>query len=431
MELKQQELNLQTPTWTVAQKIAFRFCFLFFSMTSLTFSNILFVLLNSNRDASLSFLIKPITFLENNIFHIGYKPEMGSTELVSSLFGWLLMFLIIILSVVGTIVWSVLSRHKKNYLQLNFWFSHYLAYYLCIVMIETYAVSKIIPTQMPYPDIGSLLTPIGNFSKFNLTWMFIGASPGYERFTGCCELIACLLILFRRTRVLGCLVLTGVLINVVCLNVYYNIIVKLPSILLLLTTLFLLSPYISKLVSFFYFLKPVSLREKQYTFITRWKKYLIGALLLIPLWITCKAVEDNINYAHYLTYIRTNQQLYNVTAFASKDTTSPILSDTIIWKRFAITGAFQNAAVIYNAKDETEIYNYNFDSTKQLLTFINTVDTSKKYLLTYAYPTKNQMVLTGNWKNKQVKIDLDKVDINSFILVKDKTQWMYTGGVTP
>ncbi len=431
MKLTQQEENLETPLWSAAQKIAFRFCFLFFSMTSLTFFNIILLLLNSNRDAALSFLIKPITFLENYIFHIGYKPEMGSTELVSSYFGWLLLFLILFISIVGTIIWSILDSRKKNYQQLNFWFSHYLAYYLVIVMIANYAISKIIPTQMPYPDVGTLLTPVGNFSRFNLTWIFIGSSPGYERFTGCCELIACLFILFRRTRVLGCLIMTVVLVNVVSLNVYYNIIVKLPSIILLLTTLFLLSPYIPKLVSFFYFLNPVSLRERQYKFNTSWKKYLVFALLLVPLWISYKTIEYNLDYSNYLKYIRSQQKLYNVSAFTISDTASALFSDSIRWKRFAITGAFQNNAVVYNEKDETEIFNYRFDSTKQLLTFINPVDTSEKYLFTYSNPKKDEMVLEGNWKNKTVKMKLDKIDIDSFVLVKDKTQWMYGAGVTP
>lgn len=430
MESKVYEVNVQIPAWTVVQRVAFRFCFLFFGMTSLTFSNIFLLLLNSNRDASLYFLIKPITFLENHIFHIGYKPEMGSTELVSSLFGWLLLFLILILSVLGTLIWSIASKRKKNYYQLNFWFSNYLAYYLCIVMIGNYAISKMIPTQMPYPDIGTLLTPVGDFSKFNLTWIFVGASPAYERFTGFCELIASLLILFRRTRVFGCLAMTLVLINVVSLNVYYNIIVKLPSIILLLTTLFLLSPYIPKLISFFWFLKPVSLKEKQYKFNTRWKKYLIVALLLAPLWVSYKTIKENINFEHYLTSIRNSQKLYYVRSFTNNDTISSAFNDTISWKRFAITGAYQNMAVVYDIKDKTGIFNFNFDSTNHLLTLTNPVDTSNKYLFNYSY-TKNGMALTGNWKNKAVKIDLDNVDINSFVLIKDKTQWMYTAGITP
>ncbi|MDQ6756823.1 MAG: hypothetical protein M3004_07800 [Bacteroidota bacterium] len=431
MKPKQQEEVLSPPIWSPAQKVAFRFCFLFFSMTSLTYSNIILILLNRDRDAAQSFLIKPITFLENNIFHIGYKPEMGSTELVSSLFGWLLLFLIILLSIIGTLMWSVADKEKRDYHQLHFWFNKYLVYYLFIVMIG-YAVSKIIPTQMPYPDIGSLLTPIGNLTKFNLTWMFIGASSGYERFTGCCELIACLLILFQRTRVLGCLVMTFVLVNVVSLNVYYNIIVKLPSIILLLTTLFLLTPYIPKLISFFYFLKPVSLKEKRYKFVTSWKNYLITLLLIVPAWITYKTIEYNIAYANYLVTIRSSQKLYKVTSFAStNDTISPSRNDTITWRQFAITGAFQNAAVVYNANNENESYNYNFDSTKQLLTLINPGDTSIKYLFKYSLPAKDKMILIGDWKHKQVTIELSNMDINNFTLVKDKIQWMYSAGINP
>ena len=99
--------------------------------------------------------------------------------------------------------------------------------------------------------------------RFSLLWCFMGASPGYAIFTGVCEFAGAFLLLFRRTRVFGSLFLATVLINVVLLNVFYNVMVKLLSIHLLLVDLVPDSSiYIHRLIRFFYSQELIPLREK-------------------------------------------------------------------------------------------------------------------------------------------------------------------------
>jgi hypothetical protein len=59
--------------------------------------------------------------------------------------------------------------------------------------------------------------------------MSIGYSKPFEIFTGVCECLAGLLLIFRATSTLGAFVATTVFLNVMVMNLAYNIPVKLFS----------------------------------------------------------------------------------------------------------------------------------------------------------------------------------------------------------
>jgi len=287
--------------WTELQKNAFRFFFIFISTTSLFAYNIVsgilvtFFTKMSYLEAHKAFgvLSKPIEWIDRHFFHVGYHPGKDVPYFSDSHYGWVVLLTLFFLSIGGSILWAFADRKRTNYNRLHYWFRVYLAYYLFLAMIM-YAIEKVIPVQMPYPNIGALLRPLGENSKFELMWDFVGVSPAYSLFTGLCELVASLLILFRRTRVFGSLFMTIVLTNMVCFNIFYGIIVKLASLQLLLSTLFLLAPYIPKLFRFFFYSQPVSLAEKQYAFTTTWKNWLIMALLIVPAWVCFYNVQRSI-----------------------------------------------------------------------------------------------------------------------------------------
>jgi hypothetical protein len=112
----------------------------------------------------------------------------------------------------------------------------------------------------------------------------MGLSPGYMMFTGTIELIGGLLLFFPRTAVAGYLLVIAVLSNVVALNWFYNVPVKMFSTLLLLYALFLLAPYFNSLFQFFFKNNAVPYAQRRFVFQTKWKKYMVSAvLLLVPL----------------------------------------------------------------------------------------------------------------------------------------------------
>ena len=75
-----------------------------------------------------------------------------------------------------------------------------------------------------------------------LLWLSMGAAPAYAVFTGLCEVTGALLLLSRRTSLLGALILVGSLTNVLALNLAYGIGVQLNVTVYLLMALILVAP---------------------------------------------------------------------------------------------------------------------------------------------------------------------------------------------
>ena len=279
---------------------------------------------------------------------------------------------------------------------------------------------------MPYPNIDSLITPLGERSKMRLVWDFVGISPAYSVFTGFCELLGIISLLSRRTRVFGTLFMTTVLTNVVSFNLFYNIQVKLLCMHLLLANLFLLAPYIPKLVKFFYALQPVSLEEKQYRFTSKWKHFSITALLLIPLWTSFVSLKHALAANEKNRINRKEERLYDVKTFIKgKDTILPLLTDTSRWKRLAITDSHgKRLAIIYDMQDRHDVYLYQADTAAKVITFIDNPDTSRKFYFGYTELAKNQLALSGKWNGTDLQMVLDKVNTDSLPIAMDKFKWM-------
>ena len=127
-------------------------------------------------------------------------------------------------------------------------FTIFVRYLLGATMLG-YGWAKLIPTQMPVPGPDRLLQPIGDMSPMGLLWTFMGASLPYQMFAGFAEVLGGLLLFWRRTTLLGALVLTGVLINVVALNFAFDVPVKLYSSHLLAFALLLVAPHVPRLAN--------------------------------------------------------------------------------------------------------------------------------------------------------------------------------------
>ena len=276
---------------------------------------------------------------------------------------------------------------------------------------------------MSYPDVTDLLSRLGEQDHFSVLWNFVGVSPGYEIFTGICEITGSLLLIFRRTHVFGALVMCTVLCNVVALNIFYNIIVKFYSSLLLVCVLFLLIPYAGRLFRFFFNNRNVSLADKEFVFKTTWKRYVLTGVCIIMVagTIVMNLIPDINAYKRSLTR-RKKQKLYDVAWFKSKDTLPPLLSDTLRWKRFALF--HKNSAAVYSMKDSASIYDYDADTLKHIYTLHDNPDSTKWDKLYYTFPQKNKLVLTGKWKGVDVQMMMDEIPIDSMALNKEKIKFL-------
>ena len=139
-------------------------------------------------------------------------------------------------------VWSAISEARQwrlEYKTLHQWLRLGLRLMLGSALL-TYGFYKIFPLQFPPPTAEQLAVTYADSSPMGLLWRFMGASKAYSTFGGLAEAVPGLLLLFRRTATLGALGATAVLLNVVALNLSYDVTVKLYSMELLLMALSLL-----------------------------------------------------------------------------------------------------------------------------------------------------------------------------------------------
>jgi len=82
-----------------------------------------------------------------------------------------------------------------------------------------YGIAKTVQFT-PAADID---TPVNSLDGQQLMWAVFGYSPGYAKFFGLVEMLGATLLLFRRTALLGCLVVTTVLVNVIAQDIVFGV----------------------------------------------------------------------------------------------------------------------------------------------------------------------------------------------------------------
>jgi hypothetical protein len=110
---------------------------------------------------------------------------------------------------------------------------------------------------MPFPQLSLLSTALGDLLPMRFSWVFIGYSVPYEFFSGAMETIAGLLLLYRRTITAGLFAATGAFLNVVMINLAYDVPVKLFASHLLFACLFLLALDSGRLLRFLVLNQPI------------------------------------------------------------------------------------------------------------------------------------------------------------------------------
>jgi hypothetical protein len=222
------------PVWTLSEKIAFRFCCIFFTPFILPVPYEL-----------LTPIIGRIFFGINTL---ASDPNGGSGD---SQFDWVSAFSILLVALIGTLIWSVLDKKRASYNQVKYVLDLLVRYYLIVNMLQ-YGIIKIVGMgQMPAPTETRLWQRVGDMSPMGMLWTFIGCSPAYQIFCGAMEVLAGLLLFFRRTLLLGALVSIGVMLQVFVLNMCYDVPVKIFSFFLLLCAIYLSTPFLRQVYAFF------------------------------------------------------------------------------------------------------------------------------------------------------------------------------------
>jgi uncharacterized membrane protein YphA (DoxX/SURF4 family) len=162
-----------------------------------------------------------------------------------------------VIAAVITFLWSLAAVRRREHRRLHDLLRVELRYVLALSLI-TYGLAKVFVLQFPPANLDQLVMPFGEASPMGVLWRFIGASQPYQVFGGAMECLAGLLLLWRRTTLLGACVTLGVMGNVVMLNYSYDVPVKLYSTHLLAMAVTLILPDLGRLTSLFALNRPVA-----------------------------------------------------------------------------------------------------------------------------------------------------------------------------
>jgi hypothetical protein len=91
--------------------------------------------------------------------------------------------------------------------------------YFCAFMLYMYGVSKLLHLQF---NMASELAPrpIGSLNGYQLTWFYYGYSRVYASILGLTQIAGATLLLFRKTTLLGAIIMLPVMANILLVNIF-------------------------------------------------------------------------------------------------------------------------------------------------------------------------------------------------------------------
>jgi uncharacterized membrane protein YphA (DoxX/SURF4 family) len=341
------ETTLTQPSrWSLPTTIAFRFFFVYFVFYIAPFPLYWIPFTNVILEPFIKLSFGATELLGKTLFGAGYILPPTSTGSGDTMHNYVQLVFGLMIATGGAMVWSIVDGKRSNYDRLLYWFVILLRYYLAVTMLS-YGFAKVFRTQFPPLTLGQLGKSYGESSPMNLLWTFMGYSGPYTVFTGLGEVVGGLLLLFKRTRLLGALVVAIVMTHVVMLNLSYDVPVKLYSAHLLLMAIIIMSPDSKRLLNFFLLNKAVLPEPAKPLYNTQKRKWIYFAgKSLILMYLVGQTLIGNLDQKRQLAeYFARAEGIspidgqYEVETFVlNNDTLPPIEKDTRRWKSMMING---------------------------------------------------------------------------------------------
>ena len=417
--------------WSTDKRIAFRFCFIYFTLYCLASQIINSLFPIPKVDTPDLDTLLPFRAV---IFWVGAHVFGAKLPLVYSgsgsgdkTFDWVTLFCIFAGAVVATGLWSWLDRKRQHYVSLYSWFWLFIRLSLAGQML-VYGFVKAVPLQMSRPFLFLLTEPFGNHSPMGVLWSSIGASQPYEIFAGCAELTGAFLLMFPRTATLGALVALADMTQVFMLNMTYDVPVKLLSFHLILMAIFLLGPNLQRIVDFFvrnrstYPAARVTLPLKS----DRAFRIATIAQVVLWLWLIGNMIYTDWDGWHQYGGGRPKPTLYgiwDVQSLTVDGHAHPLLiNEDDGWRRIIFD--FPEAAQIQLMDESRKGYGAKVDENKNTLSLTKNDDKNWKASFTYARSAVDQLALDGSMAGHKVQMRLKREDETKFLINSRGFHWV-------
>lgn len=415
--------------WNLSQRIAFRFCVVYFTLYCLS-NQILSGLLRLPNygvpGMGGRWPLRPLTlWTAAHVFHFAHPLDEMPSGSGDKSYDWVLTFCMLALAAAIAVLWSILDRRRKNYAVFHKWFRLWMRFALAAQMLS-YGFAKVIPLQMPFPLLSRLVEPYGSFSPMAVLWSSIGTSPPYEIFTGCAEALGGLLLLTPRTATFGALVCLADMIQVFMLNMTYDVPVKLLSFHLILFSLFLLAPDIRRIISFFFTNRVTGPSVQPALFRRAWPNRIAVILqVAFGLYLVTLNITGGITRWRTVGGGRPKPSLYGIWNVEQMSVDgvvrSPLLTDYGRWRRVIFD--FVAFAHFQRMDDSFAIFGSAINDKERTIALTRPADKNWKASFTFNRPAPGQLVLDGTMDGHKISMQLKLLDREKFTLVNRGFHW--------
>jgi hypothetical protein len=423
---KAEETRLESvPAWHPIQRALFRFLFSYFVLYFPFPLRVIPVYGEILKESYQRIWRVIAPWVGEHVF--GVKALYHPTGSGDTAYSYVQVFCYLVLAVAATAVWTLLDRRRANYARLHEWLRVYIRFSLAGAMI-VYGAYKVIPSQFGLPLPSDLVQPIGEGSPMWLLWSFMGSSASYIIFTGAAEMLGGLLLVARRTTLLGALVCIGVMSNVVMLNLSYDVPVKLFSSHLLLMAVLLVIPDLGRLASLLVWNRRVPPAEQRPLFASR--RGNLAALILRAVFILgVVAASLHLSYKDKMEYEvpMYRQPLYGVwevEELTVDGAVRPLLiTDDTLWRRLV----FEWPGVVgiqYMHESEIREYTLGPDPGRHVFTLCCDPEWKTAAAISFKRVEPDLLALEGTVNGKQIRGRFRRMDDARFSLLSRGFHWV-------
>jgi uncharacterized membrane protein YphA (DoxX/SURF4 family) len=431
------ELHVTSPSppvtpagWNLALRIAFRFACAYLFLYLFAFPAGLIPGTRWFSDAYVKAWDALIPWVGKHLLVLSTDITVRPNGSGDTTYNYVQVLCYLVLAGVAATVWSVLDRRRTQYAKAHDFLRIYVRYALAVTMLS-YGLSKVFKMQFPFPSAEKLVQPFGEASPMGLLWTFMGYSTGYNLFTGGAEVVGGLLLFFRRTTTLGALVVVGVMTNVVALNFFYDVPVKLYSSHLLLMAVFLLVPELRRLANVLVLNRPT--------------EPVVLRMPFQPLWLERGSRAVKVLFVGWVVYSMPSSTwerrtkwgdaaprhalygVYEVESFTRDGQGIPLLAgDATAW-RYMMVGTRGRLGVRF-MNDTAQRFSMEDEPEKKAFTLSPTSfpgeKSSEKFTLTWSQPDPEHLVVEGSFQSAAIQVRLKKIDESKFLLVNRGFNWI-------
>ena len=330
-----------------------------------------------------------------------------------------------VLALIFAIVVTVVDYKRKNYRTLTNWMFLLLRYYVASQMIS-YGFAKLFYTQFGPPSLWELSGDLGDKTPMGLLWTFMGFSKTYCMFTGFAELVGGLLLLSRRTTLLGGLISFGVMVNVMMMNYCYDVPVKLLSTHLVVFSFVIISFWGRELLDFFALQRGYQPKVMPSVLSPKWQKIMVYVKWAVLIIYLGQQVNQSLKYVEMVKeYQKISSPLYGsyyVDDFVMyrDGELMPDPAPQIVWDELLFLE--NDRVVIKLEKSRPYSYQVVADSTDNSVMFKSQGSDSLSNVFHYEFFDENKLRLNGSFKEDSIRVNMHKRD--PFRLMNSKFNWV-------